>query len=86
MSYNIQIDRKALKFINKQEHDQKRRIFAAIYKLPHTGDIKPLANSGNLYRLRVGTYRVIYTVDHGALIVRVVGADNRGDVYKSKNL
>ena len=86
MSYNILIDRKALKFINKQGHDQKRRIFAAIYKLPHMGDIKPLTNSGELYRLRVGTYRVIYSVDHGALIVHVVSADNRGDAYKSKNL
>ena len=86
MSYNILIDRRALKFINKQEYDQKRRILAAIYKLPHTGDIKPLTNSSDLYRLRVGTYRVIYSVDHGALIVHVVGADNCGDAYKSKNL
>lgn len=86
MSYNIQIDRKALKFIAKQDREQRRRILSAIYKLPHSGDIKTLASTDNLYRLRVGSYRIIYTIDHGALIVNVVGADNRGDVYKSKNI
>lgn len=82
MSYNILIDRKALKFINKQNHDQKRRIFAAINKLPHTGDIKRLESKTELYRLRVGAYRIIYTVDNGRLVVYVVDADNRGDIYK----
>ena len=82
MTYNIQIDRKALKFIQKQNQEQQRRILSAIYKLPHTGDIKRLESQSHLYRLRVGEYRVIFTVDHGALIVRVVDANNRGDVYK----
>lgn len=35
-----------------------------------------------LYRLRVGTYRVIYTVEQDVLTVRVMNAGNRGDVYK----
>ena len=86
MSYNIQIDRKALKFINRQNHEQKRRIFSAIYKLPHIGDIRRLESNSELYRLRIGGYRIIYSVDHGALIVHVINADNRGDVYKSKSL
>lgn len=81
MSYSVQIDRKALKFINKQDHDQKRRILSAIYKLPHSGDIKALASADGLYRLRVGTYRVIYTVDNDRLVVYVVDAGNRGDIY-----
>ena len=85
MSFNIQIDRKALKFINKQDHEQKRRIYSAIYKLPYTGDIRRLESSSELYRLRVGGYRIIYSIDHGALIVQVINADNRGDIYKSKN-
>ena len=31
--------------------------------------------------LRVGDYRIIYTVDNGQLIVRVVDAGNRGQIY-----
>ena len=82
MSYKIEIDRKALKFINKQPQEQKRRIFSAINKLPTMGDIRPLKGDSGLFRLRVGSYRIIFQVDHGVLTVFVVGADNRGDVYK----
>lgn len=83
MSYDIQIDRKALKFINKQSQDQKRRILSAIWKLPYVGDIKPLQGKENegLFRLRVGDYRVIYSVDNGHLTVFVVDAGNRGQIY-----
>lgn len=34
------------------------------------------------YRLRVGDYRVIYTIDNGHYIVCVVDIGNRGDIYK----
>ncbi|MBQ4607876.1 MAG: type II toxin-antitoxin system RelE/ParE family toxin, partial [Clostridia bacterium] len=45
--------------------------------------IKPLAGMEGEFRLRVGDYRIRYTVDHGRLIVTVIDAGNRGDVYKS---
>ena len=57
MSYNIQIERKALKFIQKQSPEQRRRILAAIYRLPTQGDIKPPEGTPGLFRLRVGDYR-----------------------------
>lgn len=36
-----------------------------------------------LFRLRVGSYRVIYTVENDVLTVRVLTIGNRRDVYKS---
>lgn len=83
MSYEIQINRKALKFINKQPQNQKRRILSAIWKLPETGDREPLQGKRNegLLRLRVGDYRIIYSVDDGRLTVYVVDAGNRGEIY-----
>lgn len=33
-------------------------------------------------RLRVGDYRIIYRVDNGRLIVLVIDAGSRGDIYK----
>lgn len=82
MSYEIVIERKALKFINKQPQDQKRRLLAAIYRLPEGSDITRLSAKDELYRLRVGDYRIIYTVDNGKLIVYVIDAGNRGQIYK----
>lgn len=33
------------------------------------------------YRLRVGDYRIIYTVDHNGLLIVVVEVGHRRDVY-----
>ena len=50
-------------------------------KEPYVKPIKGKKNKG-LYRLRVGDYTIIYSVDNGKLIVYVVDAGNRGDIYK----
>ena len=54
---------------------------SAIEQLPNGGDIKRLKGHEDLLRLRVGEYRIIYTVDNGALIVYVIDAGNRGQIY-----
>ncbi len=81
MTYKISIDKKAQKFILKQTKDKQNLIYNAIYNLP-SGDIKPLEGHKGLYRLRVGDYRIIYTIDNGKLIICVVDAGTRGDIYK----
>lgn len=82
MSYNIEIKKDAAKFIRKQPKAQQERILAAICKLPYEGDIKPLRGNAGLMRLRVGDYRIVYTVDNGQLIIYVIDAGNRGQIYK----
>ena len=57
------------------------KILKAIAKLPDDGDRKQPKGHSGLYRLRVSTYRIIYTVDNGKLIVRVIDAGNRGQIY-----
>lgn len=84
MKYTIHIEKPAEKFIAKLPYPDKERLVRAIYQLPNTGDIKRLQGkkSKGMYRLRVGTYRVIFTVDNGKLVVHVIDAGNRGDIYK----
>ncbi len=55
-----------------------------IEKLPEGNDKKELKGKRGrgLYRLRVGDYRIIYTIDNGKLIIHVIDAGNRGDIYK----
>lgn len=80
--YQVIIKKPAKKFIDRLPDHEKRRIVAAIERLPNDGDIKKLQGASGYYRLRVGDYRIIYTVDNGALIICVVAAGNRGDIYK----
>lgn len=84
MKYKIVIQKLAEKFIRKLPKSEGERILKAIYKLPYGNDIKALKGKKNkgLMRLRVGDYRVIYTIDNGNLIVYIIDADNRGDIYK----
>ena len=79
--YKIVIERPAEKFIVKLPRPEKERVLRAIAKLPNEGDIKKLRGHADLLRLRVGDYRIIYTVGHGELIVMVIDADNRGQIY-----
>ena len=84
MKFTVVIEKPAERFITRLAQSEKERVLKAIRELPHKGDIKRLQGKKSLgmYRLRVGPYRIIYTVDNGRLIVCVVDAGNRGDIYK----
>ena len=43
-------------------------------------DIKTMEGHTELYRLRIGQYRVIYTKDN--IILFIIDIGNRGDIYK----
>lgn len=46
-------------------------------------DIKPMKGfPGNLYRLRIGDYRVLYSVDKENRVVRITMIVRRGKAYK----
>ena len=79
--YQIIIKKKAKKFIDNLPANERYRVVAAIEQLPNGEDIKKLKGHDNLLRLRVGEYRIIYTVDNGELIVYVIDAGNRGQIY-----
>lgn len=79
--YKIIVKKKAKKFIDRLPKSEKKRIVRAIEMLPDGEDIKKLKGHENLLRLRVGEYRIIYTVDNGELVVMVLDAGNRGGIY-----
>ncbi len=81
MTYKIKIDKEAKKFIDKQPKNHKERIYEAISKLPN-GDTKKMKGYKTLYRLRVGSYRILYTFEEDKIVIRVTDANNRGDIYK----
>lgn len=75
------IKKKAKKFIDGLPANERRRVVSAIEQLPNGEDIKKLKGHDKLLRLRVGNYRIIYTVDNGELIVYVIDVGNRGQIY-----
>ena len=80
---NIKYHKKAVKFINSLPPKERQRIKRGIEKLiesPKSCDIKMLEGYNNVYRLRVGQYRIIFTKDNVVLFIADIG--NRGDIYK----
>ncbi|MBI4716869.1 MAG: type II toxin-antitoxin system RelE/ParE family toxin [Planctomycetes bacterium] len=84
-AYEIRISTSAereMKHLPRSVHD---RIVAAILALeadPRPRGCKRLRGS-NAYRMRVGDYRVLYTVDDRARVVRLAAVGNRRDVYRN---
>ena len=71
--------KQAKKFLDAQNDDVYERIKSAVRKLP-LGDIKKMQGTKDTYRLRVGSYRVIFK--RAGNIIYVEAIDNRGQVYK----
>lgn len=81
--YAIEIKASARKELRKLDGSVRKRIVEAVADLaddPRPDGCKKLkARDG--YRIRVGDYRVVYTVDDGQITVVVVKVGARGDVY-----
>ena len=77
----INYHKQAEKFILSQGVVNAKRIKNAVDRLP-LGDVRKIQGSRKpvLYRLRVGEYRIVFSIGEG--VINVVHADNRGDAYK----
>lgn len=83
-TYSLKIKSSAAKEIRTLPRQDRERIVRAIDTLrdnPHIGTHLKGKTSG-LRRIRVGTYRVIYDVEQGELLVLVLRVGHRRDVYR----
>jgi mRNA interferase RelE/StbE len=74
---------KAKKYFRQLKEPLKGRIYAGLEKLkkdPREGDIQKMQGEVNIYRLRIGDYRVIFTIENKDIIVTKIAP--RGEVYK----
>ena len=85
MTYRVRIERTAGKAFDALPPATKQRVAAAIDLLAenprHFGVIK-LAGTDNGYRVRVGRFRLVFTIDDTAARVYVVRIATRQAVYK----
>jgi mRNA interferase RelE/StbE len=62
----------------------RRRIGEAVEALaadPRPAAAKMITGAHGVLRIRVGDYRVLYTIDEGQLIVLVLDAGHRSEIY-----
>ncbi|MCX4342829.1 MAG: type II toxin-antitoxin system RelE/ParE family toxin [Kineothrix sp.] len=79
--YVIRFEKAAEKFLRKQTPKTQQNLMKTIYKLPDGTDIKRLKGY-DLYRIRVGNIRIIYSITEEIRVINIENIDNRGDVYK----
>jgi mRNA interferase RelE/StbE len=85
VTYEVRIKRSALKAFGSLAKRTRRRLWARIRAL--ADDPCPPGATAlrepwkGHYRLRVGDYRILYTVEHDQLLVLVVRVGERGCVY-----
>lgn len=74
--------------IQKQIKDDLKKLISYYNKDTEVRlDIKNLKNEGKgFFRLRNGDYRIIFTINHGKLIILIINVMHRKDVYKKKHL
>jgi mRNA interferase RelE/StbE len=83
--WHIIIHRKAEKILKRLDGETLGRIRRAIRSLandPRPVVVKKLAGYENLYRIRVGDWRVIYAIEEDRLIILVLEISPRGGAYR----
>ena len=84
MTYRIEWRPRARKAFLALDKPVRRRIGEAVDALavdPRSAAAKMITGAHGVLRIRVGDYRVVYAIDEGELIVLVLGAGHRSEIY-----
>jgi len=82
--YSVTFARSARKELESLPATIVGRIFPKIESLsknPRPSGCKKLKGSTNLWRIRVGEYRVVYTILDGIVCVEIIAVRHRSDSY-----
>ncbi len=83
--YTVEYDPKAVKELSKLDKPVARRIVKAIGALatdPRPAGCRELTGYPGLWRIRVGNYRVVYTIKDAELIVLALRVAHRSRAYR----
>lgn len=85
MNYRIEFVKQAAKQFKKLPSPDRQRLKPKIDALaqdPRPNGVVKLSGQENLYRIRVGDYRVIYSIQDNLLLVLVLKIGHRRDIYR----
>ena len=83
--YKVILSPKAQKNFKNIPDDYLAKIFKSLALLsfdPRPFGNKKLSACENSYRIRVGVYRVVYSIQDDILVVEVIKIDHRREVYR----
>jgi mRNA interferase RelE/StbE len=83
--FKIEVSATAEKQLRKIPRPDQIRVVGAVLKLaenPRPRGCRKLAGYEDVYRIRVGTYRVIYSVERLQEIIDVLKIGHRKDIYR----
>lgn len=88
MKYAFRFTTYAQRQLRAIDRQQALRILTALTALDddprrEDADSKKLTGHDGLYRLRVGSFRVVYEIRDEVLVILVVHVGNRRDVYRN---
>jgi mRNA interferase RelE/StbE len=86
MPHKIELSRAAKKFLDGlRDAKLSRRFGQAINSLsddPRPPGSLKLQGNEELYRIRIGDYRIIYQIQDRVLLVLIVDIGHRGEIYR----
>jgi len=88
VAYAVEFLKTAEQELARLPKDAQRQIVKRVEGLkdtPRPPGVEPLKGAEKLLRLRVGDYRVVYTVESRHLVVLVVRIGHRKEVYENLN-
>jgi mRNA interferase RelE/StbE len=83
--YSIEWKRSAVKELRRLPKEVVARVLVAVEGLrinPFPADVRKLSGAEHTYRIREGSYRVVYSVYTSRLVVEVIRVGHRKDVYR----
>jgi mRNA interferase RelE/StbE len=85
MTYYIEFAKpaaKQLKALSPQEQQRIKSKIDALVDSPRPDGVVKLSGEDDLYRIRVGDYRIIYRIQDNYLLILVLKIGHRRDVYQ----
>lgn len=85
--WSILVHRDTEKILHKLDRETFLRLRDAINHLardPRPAGYKKIMGTKNLYRIRVGEWRISYALEKEQLIILVVEISTRGDAYRKR--
>jgi mRNA interferase RelE/StbE len=85
LAYRIEFAPRAVRQFKAIDRSVQRRLARRIDSLsadPRPPGVKKLAGEDDLYRVRVGDYRILYQIQEQRVVVLVVGVGHRSEIYR----